>query len=336
MLDGALREGIGFPSGCRNGQCGTCKARLREGEYRYLDGYSPDVLSRTHKKTGWMVCCKATPVSDLCIELPFPLEEHFEPRILVGRVARIEALAPDVMRLIVRLPEGEAFPYHPGQHVAFHLEDGERRAFSLATPPSGSGKLEFHIRRIPGGRFSNRLLDELRPGEPIRFEGPLGSFRLDARSTRPILFVAGGTGMAPIKAMVERSLGNGLSNPIWIYWGTRRPKLFYLPGIPKCWDQEEHERVHYVPVVLDSDESWPGRTGPVHIAVVEDHPNLSGFDVYMAGPPGMIKAAKEVFPAYGLPEDRLFSDPFVPAVTSGGEGESPFRSRLRRLLRKHP
>ena len=310
ILDGAMRDGIDFPHGCRNGQCGACKVKVTKGDWRYLDGYSPDILSRSEIDQDFVVSCKAAPTQDLMIELNNLSVKSYQRRLLLTTVESVEPLTPDVACLALRLPKGEIFPYHPGQYVDFLLEDDQRRSFSLATRPTENSVLEFHIRRVNGGLFSERLFTNLEPGDQIRIEGPLGSFRFDEHSSRPVIFIAGGTGFAPIKSILENTLHQKKGNPAcWLYRGVRNAESLYLDGLAREWS-EQYKYFHYEPVASKPDKEWRGRRGPVHAAVVRDHPDLSGFDIYMAGPPAMIDAARDVLSAYGLPDDRLFCDAF--------------------------
>ncbi len=331
IVDGALRKGIGLPYSCRNGQCGTCKAKVQKGTWKYLHDFSPDILTRFEIDQGMVVLCKAAPLEALQIEFDHPLEERIEPRVLKAKIEQIEPVASDVIHLTLRLPEGESLPFRPGHYVDFLLEENHRRSFSLASLPSQDSTLEFHIRKIPGGYFSERLFTDFQTGDEIRFEGPLGSFRLNDRTTRPMIFVAGGTGFAPIKPMLERILVNRKTEPVWFYWGVRNPDSLYMDELVKQWENQ-YEGFHYIPVVSEPDKKWMGKTGPVHNVVVHNHSNLSGFDMYMAGPPAMINAARTVFLAHRLMEDRLFCDTFLPGYSLPEKTKNLLVSRIRRIF----
>ncbi|MCG8427961.1 MAG: FAD-binding oxidoreductase [Chromatiales bacterium] len=332
IVDAALRGEVEFPHGCRNGQCGGCKAEVAEGEWRYLNDYIPDILSRWEIDQGMVVTCKATPVEDLLVKFQQRRMKHYEKSVQSAVVEVIERLAEDVIRLVLRLPDGVEFGYHPGQYVDFLLENGQRRAFSLANRYSPAGRLEFHIRRVPGGYFTDRQLSSIKLGDVLHLEGPLGAFLLDGQSRRPVIFVAGGTGFAPIKVMLESVLENAADRQFHLYWGARASAGLYQD----TWAHElaaQYPQLNYVPVLSSSDSGWQGRTGPVHQAVVEDHPDLSGFDIYMAGPPAMIDAGREVFPAFGHPEDQCFSDAFVvPGGEPVGKKGLSLGARLGRLF----
>jgi NAD(P)H-flavin reductase len=234
----------------------------------------------------------------------------------------MERLAPDLMRLFLQLPDGQHLPFTAGQYVNILLEDGARRAFSFANAPpetdrlpSSAGDLiEVHVRRIPGGRFTTHVFDGMKVGDAVDFEGPLGRFTLHD-SKRPILFVAGATGFAPIKSILEDAFRRGLGRPMQLYWGVRTASDLYLLETLERW-QREHPNFAFVPVLshADEDASWPGRRGLVHEALLADHPDLSGYEVYACGSVRMVEAAVPDFLAHGLGEQFCFSDAFTPTA----------------------
>jgi CDP-4-dehydro-6-deoxyglucose reductase len=165
------------------------------------------------------------------------------------------------------------------------------------------------VRRVSGGGFTTAVFDELKPGAQLRVEGPLGTFVPREDSERPMLLMAGGTGFAPIKALIEHFLHLGTRRPMTLYWGAREPTDLYLRGLPERWANEV-PAVHFVAVISDAEQAGDLRTGLVHEALLEDHPDLCGFDLYMSGPPTMIDAGRRAFVQAGLPEERLYYDSF--------------------------
>ncbi len=319
VLTAALRQGIKFPYGCRSGLCGSCKGRLLEGHIEYLG--EPKALTPKERAAGYALFCRAIPLTDLLIELEEldPLK-GIEVRTLPARVDEMERLAPDVMRLFLKLPEAVDFKYLPGQYIDVLLKEGKRRSYSMANPPHRAGRLEFHIRHVKGGLFTEHVFSTMKVRDILRIRGPLGNFYLREDSDRPVIFVAGGTGFAPIKAMLEHAFYEGLERPVFLgldrpfhlYWGARTLKDLYLHGLPLQWERE-HELFTYTPVLSEPlpEDRWEGRTGLVVDAVVEDHPDLSLFDVYASGPPAMVEAGEEAFTAQGLPLERYFYDAFT-------------------------
>lgn len=309
VLDAAVRQDIALPFGCQSGGCGACRARLIEGEINYT--LPPHALAPAEIEAGYVLLCQAQPSTDLMLaaeELP-----PGGPRIirnLAVRVERVEPLSHDVVALHLRLPRGRRLAFRPGQYVDVLLKDGRRRSFSIASPPSSEDTLALHLRRVPGGQFTGRVFSGLMPRSILRIEGPLGSFYL-RESGRPILMMAGGTGFAPLKSMIEDAFERGLGRPLHLYWGARARRDLYLPALPERWAANCAD-FRYTPVLSDPHprDGWQGRTGWVHEALAADHPDLRGFDVYMSGPPPMIDAAKTDFTRLGLPLDRLFYDTF--------------------------
>ncbi len=316
ILEAGLRHGLAMPYGCRNGACGSCRARVLRGAVAYPDGPPPG-LSEAEAAEGYALPCQAVPEGDVVLELPqVGAAPDIPVRQMPVRVARMERVAPDVMRLWLKPPMTERLRFLPGQYLDVLLRDGRRRGFSIANPPHDDALIELHVRHHPGGAFTEHVFTTMRPKDLLRIEAPLGGFHLREAGERPILMVAGGTGFAPIKAMVEHALHVGLARPITVYWGARDRAGLYLHELAAGWARAHPERIRYVPVLSEPrpEDAWDGRTGLVHEAVLADHPDLPRFDVYMAGPPGMIRAAREAFLARGLPEGQLFYDSFEPAA----------------------
>jgi len=307
ILDAALRQSINLPYGCRNGFCGNCQSTLLSGEVNYPDGPPPAL---DENQPGALLTCQAIPTSDLRIEVAeITQAQDIELREMPCRVERIEHLSEDVIRLYLKLPEGERLQFLAGQYLNFILKNGERRAFSIANPPHDNTLIELHIRHVAGGAFTDYLFSGMREKTIMRIEAPLGSYFLREDSDRPIIMVGGGTGFAPLKGMIEHAFETGIERPIELYWGVRSQGDLYLPDLPGQWARE-HANFSYTPVLSEPDSAWRGRRGWVHEAVVQDHPDLSPYDLYMSGPPPMIDAGKRAFLERGLSEERLFSDSF--------------------------
>jgi CDP-4-dehydro-6-deoxyglucose reductase len=308
LLQAALDAGFTLPYGCRDGACGTCKARVVEGD---IDpGHaSPQALSEAEKRQGFALLCCARPLSDVTVECR---ELTGLGDIVVKKLpARVEALtraAPDVMLLTLKLPTQERLQFLAGQYIDILLKDGRRRSFSIASPPHQDGFIELHIRHLPGGVFTDHVFGQMKVRDILRFEGPLGTFFLREDSDKPIILLAGGTGFAPIKSVVEASLHKGLTRPMTLYWGARDEAGLYLRDLAEQWARE-HAHIRFVPVL--SEATWAGRQGLVHEAVMADHPDLSGFEIYACGAPGMIDAARRDFTGRcGLPVEAFFADVF--------------------------
>ncbi len=314
VLDAALRQGYAFPYGCRNGGCGACKGKLLDGSVDYGTD-RPPALSDEDVSQGLALFCQARATSDLSVEVKEIGEmENMEIRTLPTKVTKKEFLSHDVVRLYLKLPETERMQFRAGQYIDILLPDGRKRSFSLANAPHDDAFIELHIRHIEGGDFTGYVMDELHEKDILRIEGPHGSFFLREDARRPLIFMAGGTGFAPIKGIIEHALAEGLTQPMYLYWGVREEKDLYLNELPQKW-AKHLPHFHFVPVLSEPatgpDQSENIRTGYVHNAVIEDFPEgMAEFDVYASGPPVMVHAGFDAFKAHGLTEDRYFSDAF--------------------------
>ena len=313
VLAAGLRQGFALPFGCQSGSCGSCRVRLIAGTVEYAAQYAsgPPALSEGEIDAGYILMCLAQPQSDLTLQLHQPeMLEHLRPRQLPVRVTRHRALSHDVAGLWVKLPRSDADPFRflPGQYVDFILPDGRRRSFSFANTGE-DGLLEFHLRVTPGGFFAHYVQDEMPERTILRVEGPLGAFYLREDSPRPALLMVGGTGFAPIKAMLERQFAKSLTRPFHLFWGARSKRDLYMDALVRKWAAQQ-DSFRYTPVLSEPDADWNGERGLVHEALLRHYPKLDGYEVYMAGPPVMVHAGKRTFVQAGLDADHLYYDSF--------------------------
>lgn len=312
ILEASLREAnTALPYGCRNGTCGACLGKVVEGRVEY-PGAVPPGISDGERAEGKALLCQAHPLSDLVIEArEVSAAREVEVKTLPCRVVGMQKLAPDVMRLYLKLPATERLQFRAGQYIDILLKDGRRRGFSLANAPHADECLELHVRQVPGGWFTTQVFESLKEKAILRFQGPLGSFFLREDSIRPIIMMGGGTGFAPLKGMLEHAFHVGIKRPVHLYWGARARVDLYLHELVEGW-VEKHAGFRYTPVLSAPrpEDAWEGCTGLVHEAVLADCPDLSSHDVYMSGPPPMIQAARAAFAARGLAETQLFFDSF--------------------------
>jgi CDP-4-dehydro-6-deoxyglucose reductase len=308
ILAAALRQDLVLPYGCRNGACGSCKGRIVEGRVDY-GAHQAKALTDEEKAQGKALFCQARPLSDLVIEArTIGAAKDIPIRTLPCRVHKLERLADDVMLILLKLPANERLQFLAGQYIEFLLKDGSRRSFSMANAPHDDELIQLHVRQVPGGQFTDHVFGKMKERDILRFEGPLGTFFLREDSQKPIVFVASGTGFAPIKSVIEHALRKSIARPMTLYWGGRRPKDLYMDALARQWP------IKYVPVVSDAlpEDGWTGRTGFVHRAVMEDFPDLSGCQVYACGVPVMVDAARRDFvQKCGLPEEEFFADSFT-------------------------
>lgn len=312
ILEAALREGVMLPYSCKNGTCGSCKGRLLEGDVAY-PFHPPLALDAAERADGDILLCQASPRSDLAVEAREIEAVRDIPVLKVpARVAEKERLADNVMRLVLRLPRAQRLQFLAGQYVDILLAGGKRRAFSIASPPSREQEIELHVRHVDGGDFTGWVFDDMKLKDILRLEGPLGTFfvRHD-QPDRPMIMMAGGTGFAPLKSMVEDLLAHGDTRPIHLFWGARTPPELYHESLIHRW-VDEHTHIEYTPAISEPDDqrSQKGFAGYVHEAVLDAYASLAGHDVYMSGPPAMIDAARHAFLEHGVREDRLFYDSF--------------------------
>jgi len=312
LLESGLREGFALPYGCRNGACGCCKGKILEGQVDYGD-YQENALSENEKHAGMALFCTARPLTDVVIECK---EVGAAPDIPVKtmpcRVQKMEKISHDVMVLYLKLPANERLQFLAGQYIDILLKDGKRRSFSLANAPHDDEFLQLHVRHIPGGLFTDNVFNVMQEKAILRFEGPHGSFFLREDSDKPIIFMAGGTGFAPIKGIVEHALQAHCKREMVLYWGARSLHDLYMADLPRQW-RSEHANFSFVPVLSEPlpGDNWPGRTGLVHQAILDDFANLSGYQVYACGAPQMVEAGRQAFAAKGLPENEFFADAFT-------------------------
>ena len=313
ILEAALREGFGLSYGCRDGACGVCKNKILSGSVDY-GKYQESALTEAEKQQGLALFCQAKPLSALAIECrEVGAIKDIQVKKLPCRVQKMEKLAPDVMALHLKLPAAEKLKFLAGQYLNILLNDGRHRSFSLASAPHDDELLQLHVRYVAGGNFTEHVFHGMKERDILRIEGPLGTFFLREDSGKPIVFVASGTGFAPVKGMIEHAFHIGLKRPMTLYWGGRRRADLYQMALPEQW-QREHDNFRFIPVLSEALESdhWQGRTGFVHQAVLDDYADLSGCQVYACGTPAMADAAHRDFIALrGLPPDEFFSDAFV-------------------------
>jgi len=249
VLAAALRQDLVLPYGCRNGACGSCKGRIVEGQVDY-GVYQKRALTEQEKAQGKALFCQARPLTDLVIEArTIGAAKDIQIRTLPCRVQKMERLADDVIVLSLKLPANERLQFLAGQYIEFLLKDGSRRSFSMGNPPHDDELIQLHVRRVAGGQFTDHVFGKMKERDILRFEGPLGTFFLREDSTKPIVFVASGTGFAPIKSIIEHALHKGVARPMVLYWGGRRPKDLYMNDLPLRWAAEHGQDFRYVPVV---------------------------------------------------------------------------------------
>lgn len=311
LLDASLNHGLSLPYGCRNGACGACKGKIVTGEVDYGDR-NTSCLSDDDKAAGTVLCCQAQPIGDVVVNVKeISSTAEIKPKIMPARVIKLEKLSHDVMQLELKLPESQRMQFLAGQYVEILLKGGKRRAFSIANAPHQDDVIVLQIRHVPGGQFSGHVFEEMKEKALLRIEGPFGGFYLQEESDRPIIMIGGGTGYAPINGMLEHAHSLEMKNQFHLFCGIRAKRDIYMQGVAESLTQRM-SNLDYTAVLSDPEASdnWAGATGFVHEEVLKQFADLSGFDIYMSGPPPMVNAAKAAFIKQGASEDNMYSDAF--------------------------
>jgi CDP-4-dehydro-6-deoxyglucose reductase len=327
VLEAALEAGLNLPHSCKSGHCSSCRARLIAGVIAYPNG-RPLGLTAAEEREGFVLLCQARARSELLVEARLIANvADVEIKTLPCRIERLTPLAADVMQVMLRLPAVEPLRFQAGQYLDVLL-DGRRRSFSIASPPHDARLIELHVRRVAGGGFSERLFggnDALAVGALLRIEGPLGQFVYRA-GRLPVLMVAGGTGFAPLKSILRQVLETGVQRDIHLYWGVRHVRDLYEQQQVLEWVRR-YSQLRFTAVLSEASavEAAHHRVGWVHEALLADYPDLSGFEVYAAGPPAMVEALRVAFPRHGLPAERLYFDSFdyAPDTRAGTRAPEP-------------
>lgn len=306
VLAAALRADIALPHDCCMGGCGACRVRLVAGCVSYDD--PPFGLTPEEAAAGYALACQALPASDLVIAPEAAGDMLPEACLHAARVCEIRDLSNGVCYLRLEVEGKKEVEYRAGQYMNIHLDNGLTRSFSMASPPNGQ-VLDFHVRRIPEGKFTDGILPGLAVGDTLRVEAPLGVFRYRARDYRPLVMVATGTGLAPIKAILQGLMEEGDAPPVSLYWGARHEEDLYLAQEIVQW-AERLDEFQFIPVLSRPGPDWQGRSGHVQQAIAADFDDLSEHACYLCGSPQMIRDAKSVLIGIGADPEYLYSDSF--------------------------
>ncbi len=305
----ALKNRVRIETDCLEGACATCKALCTQGEY-YLDDYSDEALSDDEAARREVLTCQMHPTSDCVIEYPYQssLALRTEPETVAGRVAEVETVADSVVHLVVE-PDGE-LAFLPGQYVHLGVPGtDQRRSYSFANPPDITGRLSFYVKVLENGAMSEYVSGRARPGDEMPITGPFGHFYLRP-PVRPIVMVAGGTGLAPMLSMFDHMTGSGgTDQPIRLLYGANTPdELFaldHLAGVGHALTTEL--------AVVAGAPGWNGHVGHVTELLGPEHVAGGDVDVYLCGPPPMIEAAETWLRANGVEPVRIHAEKFLPS-----------------------
>ncbi len=324
VLDAAFRHGVMLMHGCKEGQCSACKSHLLDGDLD-MDRFSTFALNEYEEEEGYVLLCKAHAYSDLQIELLSFREELLNTgvplQLIYAEVEEIEALTHDIRRLVLKLVDPTEMSFLPGQYAEIFIPDSEQhRAYSMANTPESDERAEFIIKVYPGGRFSGMLDGDLKVGQRMAVKVPFGVFTLREKSESDMVFVGGGSGMAPILSILRHMAEKGIERKATYYYGARTKKdLFCLEEMKEL--EEKLSDFRFVPALSEPEgEDWDGETGLITDVVERLEGDLTGMEAYLAGPPPMIDAALPVLMRMGLEEDDVYYDKFTITAESG-EGD---------------
>ncbi|MCB5163031.1 FAD-binding oxidoreductase [Marinomonas algarum] len=317
ILDAALRSSIMLKHGCRDGRCGDCRTTLANPAPAGAISYPETLLLEASDRAGETVlCCQAVANQDLVLTAPEVTElEGISIQKLMSRVKSKEAISDDVMVLKLMFAPGSEFPYFPGQYIDITLPNKVSRSYSMASQTPQDNAVELHIRLKPDGEGTPYIFNELATRKMVTVEGPFGSFYL-RKTKAPIIFIASGTGFAPIKAIMEQLIdlqgeANINARPVTLYWGGRSEQDLYMSDLCERW-AKAFSWFKYIPVISDQKDNWSGRTGFVHRAVVEDYSALGSYEVYACGAPIVIESARrDLVNDCQLLPTNFYSDAFI-------------------------
>ncbi|WP_423372365.1 2Fe-2S iron-sulfur cluster-binding protein [Burkholderia sp. LMG 32019] len=307
LLQAALREGIDFPHSCRVGGCATCKCRLIHGRVKELT-HTEYILPDEDLDQRFILACQSLPRSDVTIAVD--LSRYGARRKVGGRVIGQDRLTHDIVRLRIQLDE--ALPYKAGQYAQLSIASlpGEARSYSFATGVRPDAQAVFFVRKVPGGVFSGHVHGHDLTGKTVTVEGPLGDFWMRPATT-PLILIAGGSGLAPVLALLEDGAAARVARPVTLLFGARAQRDLYaldtIADLARRW----RDRFDFLPILSEEpdDSSWRGARGWVTDGIAADLP--ADAHAYLCGPPRMIDAATDVLTARGLAREHIHADRFT-------------------------
>jgi ferredoxin-NAD(P)+ reductase (naphthalene dioxygenase ferredoxin-specific) len=304
LLEALRAAQVPMSYSCRAGRCGTCRCKVTEGEVLDAGGAQQRPLEG---RDEYVLACQTFVTQPCTIEIPEPDEVVVHPaRIVKASVRTIETLTHDIRRLV--LQPAKPIEFSPGQYVQLQFTPDHARPYSMAGL-AGDGALEFHVRVVPGGRVSNYIADELKPGDAVRVSGPLGSAYLRRKHEGPMLCVAGGTGLAPVLSIIRGAAAQGMGNPIHLYFGVRSPRDIY--GLDWLLElQRRHAALQLHVVVTSGGDRREQRCGLVTDAIAQDLGDLQGWRAYLCGSPPMVEATTVLARRKGIAAAQIHADAF--------------------------
>ncbi|MGV8835494.1 FAD-binding oxidoreductase [Cellvibrio sp.] len=307
LLDAAKNQGLVLEHSCRTGRCGACKAQVIKGETQILK--AEESLDDSEINASFILTCCRTAVNDIELDIEdLGLLASIKTQTLPCKIDQLNLLAPDVIQIFLRLPPTNQFNYLPGQYIDVIAKSGVRRSYSIANALRSDSKLELHVRAVTNGQMSQYWFNEAKTNDLLRLEGPHGTFCFHPKAEKSIIFLATGTGIAPIKSILEEFSNNAelvQEKNIYVYWGGRHlADLYWQPDFTNL-------DIIFRPTLSRAQSDWEGRRGYVQDAVITDDIELNDSVVYACGSDTMIHAAKRLLVAQGLKANNFYSDAFV-------------------------
>lgn len=319
ILEAALRSGVELPYSCRKGVCGSCAGSIESGAFTAAAGLP---LRNEACLPGQVLYCACTPESDLVLQpTRWKRADAAARKVFTARVHAHEHPAPDVSLLRLRLPLGQRLRFRAGQYLQVRQDDGSARSYSIANPPHENDSVTLHVRHVSGGRFTGRLAT-LKAGDTLSVEAPFGDIALDLEDTRPIVFVAGGTGFAPVKSIIDDMMKRQVRRSITLVWGARDPSGLYLIPAVERW-QRHWPEFKWIPACSDVPVRAPIFQGRADEALADCCPVLDGYVVHCCGSPAMVHSVRVVALAAGVAPADFHADAFVPGPAAEAPDASP-------------
>ncbi|WP_246000310.1 2Fe-2S iron-sulfur cluster binding domain-containing protein [Nocardioides pocheonensis] len=323
ILKAVLRQGRYVKYGCKHGGCSTCRAHVVDGDYRLGESTS-FALSDADRDAGVVLLCSTFADSgDLVVDVSKTMDDLTEEQYLAGHhvqeftatVDRVDLLTHDIRWLGLRLNDESAMSFVAGQYVEVAVPDApdQWRSFSMANPSMESGRVDLIVKLLPEGRFSTALDQRLKVGDQLQLRGPLGQFGVQL-SHRPMVMIAGGSGMAPILAMLRDLAATGNRREVTFLYGARTARDLFLVEVLQDLARQ-NEWLTFIPALSEpnGDPAWNGETGLITEVLARHLPSTTGWEAYLCGPPLMIDAAVEVLTTSGCKDRHIHFDRFVPS-----------------------
>lgn len=318
ILDAAMRVGVPMAHECTFGGCATCRVKLDEGAVEYEE--FPMALTQEEHELGYALACQARPKENLVVTpargavlLPDSVQAEAE-------VLEKTPLTDEVVYLSLKIDDEIDVDFLPGQHLHINYPARAERSFSMVSAFAFGNMVDLYVKRIPNGWFTNVVLDKLQPGDKLELSLPHGEFYYRADDWRPMVFIATGTGIAPVRSVLESLLDDEDCPPVSLYWGMRTEKDLFLQEELESWADRLCE-FRYEPVLSRPSEQWKGRRGYVQEVLKEDITDVSELAFYLCGSPEMISDVRKLLIQQGADPDYIYSDSFTYAAIEEGAAQ---------------